>query len=71
MKAWQEGVPQCFLENGVVTQRDYINQYLAGAEFRLQFALGKVGTQTYAGRERTNTEAFRGKNRREIVAEQE
>lgn len=57
--------------NGVVTQRDYINQYLAGAEFRLQFALGKVGTQTYAGRERTNTEAFRGKNRREIVAEQE
>lgn len=39
--AVSEGVCQCFLETGVVTRRDYINQYRAGGS-RLQFALGKV-----------------------------
>lgn len=49
--AVSEGVCQCFLETGVVTQRDYINQYRAGGP-RLQFALGKVDAHKHDTRHR-------------------
>lgn len=49
--AVSEGVCQCFLETGVVTQRDYINQYRTGGP-RLQFALGKVDAHKHDTRHR-------------------